>query len=374
MDNLFYELVRVSIGKQDYLSRHPDQQEWYDLFKLAQKQSLVGVCFVGIQKLRKNSVASEIPRPIFMQWLAFATKIQQRNELLDNKCNEIQTFLAKEQIKFCILKGQGIARYYNKNLVGFRQSGDIDIWVNGGFTNIMSFLSKKWDIDDINEIHVHWPFFSDVDVEVHFKPSFLSNWIANARLQAWFNAQKDAQFKHINKEGLHVPTHDFNQIFLLLHIYRHLFGEGIGLRQIMDLYFACQPISMLEEKLLKSFGLFNFWKAINWVMWHVFEAEDTLSKKFSYRNTNREIGSFILSEIEQTGNFGKSDDRFKLNRKSPHFYRFCQMTTSKMRFVKYFPIEVLWQPIDNIRRFINVRLMRRYIEKIKNNRSLKFEI
>lgn len=367
MNEYFYELIRVSIGNQNSLSHQPSQKEWDDLYKIAQKQSLVGICFVGIQKLRQTTNVDTLSQQTYMQWLAFAARIQQRNELLDCKCKIIQEYLINENIKFCILKGQGVARYYNDKLINLRQPGDIDLWFDGDFESILSYLCKKGNIEDINEIHAHWPFGDNVDVEVHFTPSFLSNRIANRRLQKWFHSQKKQQFSNMNDIGIHVPTDDFNQVFLLLHIYRHLFGEGIGLRQIMDLYFAYKQKTDSIENLLISLGLQKFDKALNWVMWHIFENEDPLSKKFSSLNTNEDAGRFVLAEMEQMGNFGKYDERYKLNRKTPHFYRFIQMVVYKMRFAKFFPLEVAWQPIDIIRRFVNYRFMKHKITKIRKD-------
>ena len=34
-----------------------------------------------------------------------------------------------------------------------------------------------------------------------------------------------------------VPTLQFNALYQLLHIYKHIFEEGIGLRQMMDYYY-----------------------------------------------------------------------------------------------------------------------------------------
>ena len=35
-----------------------------------------------------------------------------------------------------------------------------------------------------------------------------------------------------------VPTMSFNVIYILSHLYRHVFTEGIGLRQLIDYYFV----------------------------------------------------------------------------------------------------------------------------------------
>lgn len=37
-----------------------------------------------------------------------------------------------------------------------------------------------------------------------------------------------------------VPTLSFNVIYILSHLYRHVFTEGIGLRQLLDYYFVIE--------------------------------------------------------------------------------------------------------------------------------------
>lgn len=51
INKLFFELIRVTIGNQVCLSHTPSADEWCDLYAMAKKQSLVGVCFAGVQKL-----------------------------------------------------------------------------------------------------------------------------------------------------------------------------------------------------------------------------------------------------------------------------------------------------------------------------------
>ena len=51
MESLFFELIRVAIGKQDSLSRTPSAKEWKHLFKIAERQRLLGICFYGVKKV-----------------------------------------------------------------------------------------------------------------------------------------------------------------------------------------------------------------------------------------------------------------------------------------------------------------------------------
>ena len=45
---LFFELIRVSIGTQGTVSKPPSAEEWKELYGMAKKQSLVGICFAGV--------------------------------------------------------------------------------------------------------------------------------------------------------------------------------------------------------------------------------------------------------------------------------------------------------------------------------------
>lgn len=68
------------------------------------------------------------------------------------------------------------------------------------------------------------------------------------------------------------PTRDFNAVFLLIHIYRHFFDEGIGLRQLMDYYYCIirDGDNRYVVNLLKRFGLLRFASALMFVLHVVF--------------------------------------------------------------------------------------------------------
>lgn len=93
IDKLFFELIRVSIGTGVCLSHTPSTAEWQTLYDIAKKQSLVGICFAGVQKLQKQRQAP--PEMLYLQWLGMAAKIQQRNEFMDRKCQDVGKYLTE---------------------------------------------------------------------------------------------------------------------------------------------------------------------------------------------------------------------------------------------------------------------------------------
>ena len=75
-----------------------------------------------------------------------------------------------------------------------------------------------------------------VPVEIHFRPSFLNAPWSNLCFQKLF---KSAVFenKEIDECGTIKKLRvDYDLIFQMNHIYRHLLDEGVGMRQILDFY------------------------------------------------------------------------------------------------------------------------------------------
>ena len=80
-------------------------------------------------------------------------------------------------------------------------------------------------------------------MELHSTPSFMANFVYNRRLQRWLKQKVDEQCSNMvalpNDVGLvAVPTHTFNIVYQLYHLYHHYFYEGVGLRQVVDYYFV----------------------------------------------------------------------------------------------------------------------------------------
>ena len=94
MDKLFFELLQVAIGKRTSLSITSTTDDWDNLYSHALQQTLLGVCFYGIQKLPKEQVAL-LPLPLKMQWLAIVVKIQKQNELLNYDVLNYSVFYPK---------------------------------------------------------------------------------------------------------------------------------------------------------------------------------------------------------------------------------------------------------------------------------------
>ena len=103
INKLFFELIQVAIGTRICPSHTPSADEWGKLYAMAKKQSLVGVYFVGVQKLVEQR--QELPEMLYFTWLGMAAKIQQRNEVVNRQCVELQKRLSADGFRNYIMKG-----------------------------------------------------------------------------------------------------------------------------------------------------------------------------------------------------------------------------------------------------------------------------
>ena len=211
------------------MSHIPTAKEWETLYRMAESQAVLGVCFAGVKRLQKAK--KEMPAPIFMQWLAMAAKIQQRKGDMDQKTAEVWALLNNTGLECAVLKGQGVAELYeirkeeleirNDSLGMLRQSGDIDVWVKGGFDVVNDFVQKTRPSDDIAYHRFHYDMYADTEVELHHRPTLMRNLFDDRRLQQWCDSF-DADTFVMTEKGFAVPSLEFNRIFILTHIYRHV--------------------------------------------------------------------------------------------------------------------------------------------------------
>ena len=112
--NLFFELLRVSIGNAGCLSQTSSPDIWQELYALAKKHALLGVCFSGVMKLKTQQQIP--PKAVYMKWLGLSAQIQKKNELINKRCVELQSRLSEAKFRSFIMKGQANAALYGDEL------------------------------------------------------------------------------------------------------------------------------------------------------------------------------------------------------------------------------------------------------------------
>ena len=199
---------------------------------------IYSILFDGIKKLPAEHV--EMEKELLLHWMAESQMLEKANVRLNDAAIQVSEWFRKKGFRTCILKGQGNALMYPNPYS--RTPGDIDIWVEGGDKRVISFVRSISPPEKACYHHIEFPSYKGVEVEVHYRPSFLLCFWHNRKLQKYYERVKEKQFSHrvmLGEQGeIAIPTAEFNLIFQLTHIFSHLMNEGIGLRQLMDYYYV----------------------------------------------------------------------------------------------------------------------------------------
>ena len=341
--SIFFDFLRFSIGSESEIPPSLKEVDWKELYRIAQKQCLVGILFDGIQNLPPAEVG--MGKDLLLQWMMQSQMLEKANVRLNDAAIQVSEWFRKKGFRTCILKGQGNALLYPNGL--HRTPGDIDIWVEGGDKRVISFVRSISPHEKACYHHIEFPSYKGVEVEVHYRPSFLLCFWHNRKLQKYYERMKEEQFSHrvmLGEQGeIAIPTVEFNLIFQLTHIYAHLMNEGIGLRQLLDYYYVLisDDLSLIRDRVqkeLKELGLWKFAGAIMYIMQEVFG----MPASRLIVPPNEKYGKFVLNEVLEAGNFGKHDERNRFGKsKLGHN---LQRVYRDIRLVRYFPAEALSEP------------------------------
>lgn len=368
-NNHFFALLRASLGLPIEDALLSGQTDWQSVFNEAKKQALTGICYAGVERLSKELLP---PKPLLIQWFAVAEQIRSRNMIVSIAVGKVRSHFQDNGMSMVLLKGQGNGIYYRGlghtegGLAMLRTPGDIDAWVfpkeivNEGLEsrlhNDERVLKWLWGRDPSRRhcyIHTDYPDFDGVAVEMHYRPSYLNSPCRNRRLQRWFANEMKAQCQNEvvlpnSDSKVCVPTVEFNLIYQLSHLYRHLFDDGIGLRQVVDYYFLLQAINdkanlNINER-LRKLGMLKFAGALMYVMQEIFHLEEDRM----ICPVDSKTGAHLLDEIMSAGNFGQYDNRGTRFKHDNGITRFLRRQIRNMHFLFAYPEEVISVPLYRV--------------------------
>lgn len=369
----FFLILQSAIGENVQLTHSLSHDEWEEMFDLAKKQALLGLAFEGVKKLPKEQWPQG---DIVLKWTMATEQIKRQNLRTTNVCLRLNDILAKEGFDTCILKGQANHVYYDSMIDGVslgmqRVCGDVDAWIwpkekmQHPVKSIIDYCQRKNILISLCHLHTEVKPIGGVPIEIHFRPSFLNTPWRNRYFQKVF---KSAVFENAKIDDIGIVKKlrvDYDLIFQMNHIYRHLLDEGVGLRQVFDFYVLLKDYNKerivrkelmeIEEimKIISSCGMKRFATALMFVLKDIFHVgNDELICGISEKD-----GLFLLNEIMMAGNFGHYDIRmndievrkgklsFQLQRASRRFMR-------NLRFLSSYPEEVICEPFARVYHFV----------------------
>lgn len=353
INNIFFELIRLSIGTQSSLSHQPTEKEWKRLYDMALKQSLVGICFAGVRKLCDSDAEyyHGMTEMQYLVWMGMAAKIQQRNQKMDAYTQKTLEHFRKEGFACTVLKGQGIGQLYG-SLKELRQSGDVDVWVSGGRKKLYDHSMRIFGrLEGLTYHHIHFPIFKECEVEAHVWPSFFPSPFANNCFH------KFCQLYEPKLGSSDTPSLAFNRVFILQHCYGHFCGHGVGLRQLIDYYFVLMQGFTEEERKeamywIDILDMKRFTAALMWLCNVVFH----MPKDKCLCEPNEKDGCFLLEEVMRSGNMGHQDERVNSRNLQSALGRYMYNIKRDRLTMRIAPHYAFWEPLWGVFQFVWVRI------------------
>ena len=344
--DLFFELLQVSLGRNQHLSVSPSESQWEEIFSLAEKHALTGVLFDGVEKELEYEACTDEKCNVLYEWMGKVAILEQRNHKRVKQTIALSQLFRENGYKTCLLKGHSHGLYYPNSYR--RVGGDIDMWVQGSRLDVLSFVASKCKCESPVYHNVAASFFRDTLVEIHFTPSWMFNLVSNRRLQRLFRAQSQNQFDNtISEVSFSVPTRPFCIVHCLLHILRHLYGTGVGLRQFVDLYYLLNDSTASERAEvmsdIKNLRIGTFVAAVMYVEHELLGMDEGISLV----RHNPKKGDLLLNEVLRAGDFGRYDPRIRKNDTNV-FARTWHHILRNMQLVTICPSEALSTPIWKI--------------------------
>ena len=368
MQNLFIEILQVTLDTRNSLSRVPSTIEWNYLFNEAQRQAIAGILACGIEQLPKEQ---QPPQMLLLQWIGLTLQIEQRNALTTKVCGEVVSQMEKDGLWCCVLKGQANHRYYPEGMANRRNCGDVDVWtssvhsegfmVKGSVRRVLEYVDTHYERDGLCWLHCNFTHKSSVPIEVHFHPSFFSRPKYNKRFQQYFSDMEQC-VERVKIDSVEIPAMKAEKdvIYQMNHIYRHLIDEGVGLRQIIDYFYLLVNGSRLMVhgldkatvmEIVSWLGMRRFAGALMYVLRELLG----MPEKYLLCEPSEKDGKFLMDEILMSGNFGHSDPRmgniakggYLMSRISQALRRFKR----NMHFFNSYPGEVIWEPIVRVEHY-----------------------
>ena len=317
----FFALVKAGLWENANKNQNQNEYrfeglDWDEVQRLAEEQSVVGLVAAGFNQL----TAYRLPLTEKLTLLGKCQLIEQRNLAMNDFIAKMFARLKDEGIAPLLMKGQGVAQCYERPL--WRASGDVDLLLTEKDYQAAKYLllpeatSVEQEYTSFKHIAMH---FGDVEVELH---GCLHTRLSK-RLDASIDTLQDEMFREKkfgvwNNGGVPVPVPapEYGVLFVLTHILKHYYVEGIGLRQVCD---WCRLLwtyrDVIDRKTLecrlKKIRLTTEWKAFAAVAVDYLGMPVDAMPLYSPDLRWSRKANHIISFIFKTGNFGHNRQRVK---------------------------------------------------------------
>lgn len=261
-----------------------DTLDYAELFEVSRKHQIIPLVFCGIQRLKGDFEESEKFQDYTLRLFYYDFK---QLECL----NRIEEVFSNNCIDYMLLKGASIKKLYPSSEL--RTMGDIDILIKEEqYEQIRKALSQI-DLCEENETdhELIWRSKDGVLVELHKRliPSYNDDYYSYY-CNAWEKAL-------LQKGYSYAMSAEDEYIYIFTHLAKHYRDGGIGLRQMIDVWFLALKHSSLDmEYINREFDKLDLKKFHENIL-------DTLGVWFNGKEST-DLTDHITERIIESGAYG----------------------------------------------------------------------
>lgn len=325
--------------------------EWQQVYDLSKEQTVEGIVFSAVEKLRKELLP---PTAIWLNWLVRVTKIEQHNILM-NKClaEQVKSFKILD-VEPVLLKGQGLAKYYDEPLR--RVSGDIDWYFS---TTEKYKIANDWAKKNGNDIQYEAGrsmcyTYKGIEIDHHAHIIDLYSPFARSVLKKIIHEQEGLNnVLDVENEQCRLLSPIVNIIQVVSHVLKHLLAFGIGVRQLCDV----AKVYEAEFKKIDGNYLKKNYERLGIARW-IALLHDVLVRyiglkesSLPYKSAIKVKADWMMADVLRAGNFGfnedvdRSNDRYNQHKRRNSVLR---VSGNLWKYGKYAPMEALFFPLHQL--------------------------
>ncbi len=242
-EELFISVLKCAFTKQNCdVKVSLDSDEMKEAFHLAEINALPAFFYEGLLYV------SEDPTEKLVVTAKLAKITANSAERYDRYKKSIE-LLAENGVKLITMKGFIARKYYP--VPEYRTFGDVDILVKED-TVAKRVLSKAGFKEDHNELHITGMKLDSLYFEIHKslldEDSLVPQGAKGLLNNAW----------HYTRDGFTGGvlefTEEFHLFYLIVHIAKHFYGRGAGVRMFLDIALMLKAIK--EERIAFDLGAF----------------------------------------------------------------------------------------------------------------------
>lgn len=305
----------TAVGDEQFQDNEID---WERVSELSRQQTVTGLVGDAMSQLSRGVV----PRPVYLRLLNDVKTIEDNNVQMNALIPILFRTLDQLGVQTWLLKGQGVARHYVNPLR--RTSGDIDVFFPRkedyelARADFLKHLKPESVYNDNAETRTLEFDYKGIYIELHGRMVSEVNRRCNRNFPAFLEKYQNAKSQQWN--GAQLPPVQFDPVFIFMHMVRHYFGGGIGLRQVSDwMRYVHVHHDEIDADVLKAdlqeTGLYRLWQAFGCMAVECLGCP--AERMFFFDSKYSKHARRLLRYILESGNFGHYDERTK---SSSHFY------------------------------------------------------